>query len=95
LQKLKNLPEVIIAGDDLLATRIIRSLHELDIEAPRDIKVIGFDNIALASDFIPAITTLNPPIKDMIATAFDLVSGHNTRQKIYRFKPELICRESA
>jgi DNA-binding LacI/PurR family transcriptional regulator len=95
LQQVKIMPQAIIAGDDLLATRIIRALHELHIQVPRDIKVIGFDNIALASDFIPAITTLNPPIKDMIAAAFDLVSNPDTKKNIYRFTPELICRESA
>lgn len=95
LQQLTKLPEVIIAGDDLLATRIIRALHELNIRVPKDVKVVGFDNISLASDFIPAITTLNPPIKEMIAKAFDLVSDNKPVKKIYRFEPELICRESA
>lgn len=95
LQQLKKLPEVIIAGDDILATKIIRSLHELNIHVPKDVKVVGFDNISLAKDFIPALTTLNPPIKEMVKTAFDLVSTSKSGKKIYRFEPELICRESA
>lgn len=95
LQQLKKLPEVIIAGDDILATRIIRALHELNIQVPKDVKVVGFDNIALSNDFIPSLTTLNPPIKEMVKTAFDLVSNNKSNKKTYRFKPELICRESA
>ena len=95
LQQLKKLPDVLIAGDDILATKIIRALHELNIQVPRDIKVVGFDNISLASDFIPSLTTLNPPIIEMVKTAFDLVSNNKSSKKTYRFEPELICRESA
>lgn len=95
LQKMKSTSEVIIAGDDILGTMAIRALHELNIQVPKDIKVVGLDNITLARDFIPSITTLNPPIKEMITTAFDLVSNNKSGKKTYRFEPELICRESA
>lgn len=95
VQQLKKLPEVIIAGDDILATMVIRALHELNIQVPKDVKIVGFDNISLACNFIPSLTTLNPPIKEMVKTAFDLVSDRNPSKKIYRFEPELICRESA
>jgi DNA-binding LacI/PurR family transcriptional regulator len=92
---LKKLPDVIIAGDDIMATKVIRALHEINIQVPKDIKVVGFDNISLAGDFVPSLTTLNPPIKEMVATAFDLVSSQKSRKKTYKFEPELICRESA
>lgn len=95
IKQLKQLPDVIIAGDDIMATKIIRSLHELNIKVPEDVKVFGFDNISHARNFIPSLTTLNPPIKEMIQTAFDLVSSPKNSKETLRFTPELISRESA
>ncbi len=95
VKRLKSLPDVIIAGDDIMATKIIRSLHELNIKVPDDVKVFGFDNIAHSRNFIPSLTTLNPPIKEMIQAAFDLVSSPKASQETMRFTPELISRESA
>lgn len=95
VNNLKQLPNVIIAGDDIMATKIIRSLYEKGIQVPKDVKVFGFDNIMQAHTFIPSLTTVTPPIQEMVQKAFDLVSQAKPTKKTVKFVPELITRESA
>ena len=87
-------PEVLICGDDLLAVSVIRELHNLGIRVPQDIKVIGFDNIPIAEQFIPSITTIAPPLEEMIMKAFDVASSHKTSRNHHLFTPEMKIRES-
>lgn len=91
---LKEMPDLIIAGDDVMAMFVIRALHNSGIRVPDDVKVLGFDNISMASMFVPSITSINPPIKDMIEKAFDLVAADHKTPATYRFVPRLIERES-
>lgn len=95
LQILNPLPDIILAGDDVMATQIIRALHEKGISVPTDVKVLGFDNISLASHFIPTLSTVSPPLKDMLQKAFDVVSTNQGTTKTILFSPQLIARESA
>ena len=90
-----TMPDFIVAGDDMVAIQVIRCLHELGKNVPADVKVIGFDNITVANNFIPALTTLSPPIKEMARLAFDLASTHAISHKTLKFAPKLIIRESA
>lgn len=93
--KIQKLPDVIIAADDLIAFQVIRSLYESGISVPKDVKVIGFDNIPNARNFIPALTTLSPPIKEMVKLAFDIVAAPSTNDETIKFSPQIVDRESA
>ena len=94
IKKLQNLPDIIIAGDDIMAIKIIRSCHDAGISVPGDVKVIGFDDISHAHNFIPSLTTLKPPIREMVQMAFDLASDHTISAETLKFTPELVGRES-
>lgn len=91
---LKEQPDVLITGDDLLAVSAVRGLHNLGKSVPSDIKIIGFDNIPIAQNFIPSLTTLAPPLEEMISQAFEIATSHKVSHKTYLFIPELISRES-
>lgn len=91
---LKEKADALITGDDILAITAIRELHNLGLKVPGDIRVIGFDNIPIAHNFIPALTTLAPPLEEMISKAFEIATSHKTSRKTHLFIPELISRES-
>ena len=90
----KDKSDTLICGDDLLAVSAIRELHNLGINVPTGLKVIGFDNIPIAHNFIPSLTTLAPPLEEMISKAFEIATSNKVSQKTLRFTPELISRES-
>lgn len=58
---LNRAPEVtaIFAGADIVAIGAIQALHEMGLHVPRDVSVVGFDNIDSAAFITPALTTVH------------------------------------
>jgi LacI family transcriptional regulator len=59
----------VIAYNDQLAIGLLRGFHGARAKVPRDISVVGFDNIQLAEFVTPGLTTVAAPLKLMGATA--------------------------
>jgi LacI family transcriptional regulator len=59
----------VIAYNDQLAIGLIRGLDSARARVPRDLSVIGFDNVLLAELVTPGLTTVAAPLKLMGATA--------------------------
>jgi DNA-binding LacI/PurR family transcriptional regulator len=59
-QRLIKNPEVtaVFAGNDQMALGLLRLLHEAGREIPRDISIVGFDDIPEAAFFTPPLTTI-------------------------------------
>lgn len=53
------------ADNDLIATGAMRALKEAGYNVPKDIAVVGFDNIPLSSQIEPQLTTINVPKQQM------------------------------
>lgn len=91
-------PTAIFTGDDLLAVGAINGLRQLGLEVPRDVSVVGFDDIPVAKYFTPPLTTLRLPMWEMGVAAAEqlqeiLENGRRqTRQVI--FDVEMIVRSS-
>lgn len=51
----------ILAGNDLLALGALRSLRAHGISCPREVSVIGFNDMPFAEDFSPGLTTVRIP----------------------------------
>ncbi|MCZ0990631.1 LacI family DNA-binding transcriptional regulator [Streptomyces diastatochromogenes] len=49
----------VFAANDQMALGLLRALHERGKRVPQDVSVVGFDDIADASDFIPPLTTVH------------------------------------
>lgn len=60
-----ELPTAIIAANDLTAFGAIGAFRRHGLEVPRDISIVGFDDIAFASLIEPALTTVNLPRREM------------------------------
>jgi LacI family transcriptional regulator len=52
-------PSAIFACNDEIALGVIRAAHSLDLHIPRDLSIVGFDNIELACELQPALTTVH------------------------------------
>ena len=51
-------PTAVFCASDLLALGFISELSRHDIKVPEDVSVMGFDDIDLAEQFIPPLTTI-------------------------------------
>jgi Transcriptional regulators len=91
-------PTAIIAMNDLIATGLMTGFQERNISVPRDISIIGMDDIGIASMTAPRLTTLQQPFAQMAEAAVGaLYSRLNDRDLPNReviFEPRLIIRSS-
>jgi len=66
-------PTAIIAGNDLIALGVLRSARTLGLDCPRDLSVVGFNDMMFAEDFTPPLTTVRVPTVDMGQAAAKLL----------------------
>lgn len=59
------LPEAVFCANDLIALGLLAGLRERGIEVPRDVAVIGYDDIAGAEYFAPALSTVRQPFDEL------------------------------
>jgi DNA-binding LacI/PurR family transcriptional regulator len=65
----------VFCGDDVLAMGAIDACREAGLAVPRDIGLIGFNNMAMAAWPAYNLTTIHQPVADIIVTAVELVLG--------------------
>ncbi|SOH93759.1 LacI family transcriptional regulator [Monaibacterium marinum] len=62
-------PTAIICGNDVLAAGAIFAARKLGLDVPRDLSIVGFDDIDLARVTLPPLTTVRVPHRRMGRTA--------------------------
>jgi DNA-binding LacI/PurR family transcriptional regulator len=85
--------------NDTAAIGAIRAIQDVGLSCPRDISVIGFDDIIVAEYFNPRLTTVRQPLHKMGWTAAQmLIKRIQCPELTYPhevwFEPELVVRES-
>ncbi len=66
-------PHAVQAFSDAVAMGLIAGLHALGLAVPRDIAVVGFDDIQSAAWCLPALTTVAQPSRAIGAAAAELL----------------------
>jgi DNA-binding LacI/PurR family transcriptional regulator len=66
-QRLATVSDVtaVFAANDQMALGMLRALHEVGRQVPRDISIVGFDDIPEAQFFIPPLTTVRQDFNEM------------------------------
>ncbi|MNP77027.1 Ribose operon repressor [compost metagenome] len=49
----------------MIAASLIQVGHEFNKKIPEDIKIVGYDDINIASLIVPPLTTIKQPIEDI------------------------------
>lgn len=73
LLKLPDKPTAVFSCNDLMAIGALRILRKHNIKVPQQISIIGFDDIDMASEIVPALTTVAQPAVDLATCAADLL----------------------
>ncbi|MFC6018291.1 LacI family DNA-binding transcriptional regulator [Plantactinospora solaniradicis] len=98
LLTLPDRPTAIFAGSDMQAMGVLRAAWQLGLNVPRELSVIGYDNLPVAAWTVPALTTINQPLRDMAGTAtqmlLDLARGVGLSTSRVDLVTELVVRES-
>ncbi|MGK6354355.1 LacI family DNA-binding transcriptional regulator [Sphingomonas sp. DT-207] len=84
----------IIASSDLIALGAIRALRQAGLSVPRDVSVVGYDDMLLARLSTPALTTIRQDTqaagRKLVARILDAADDHPSE----RLPTDLIVRES-
>ncbi|MES2935465.1 MAG: LacI family DNA-binding transcriptional regulator [Pseudomonadota bacterium] len=66
-------PSAIFAVSDTLAIGVLSALRQLGKRVPQDVAVIGFDDISIAAQIDPGLTTIAQPMRALGETAAQLL----------------------
>ncbi|WP_417330957.1 LacI family DNA-binding transcriptional regulator [Halomonas cupida] len=67
-------PDAIFSANDLMALAVMEAArHEFCLSIPKDLSVIGFDDVPMAAWPSHSLTSLAQPVDDMIARATELL----------------------
>lgn len=61
LLKMKNPPTAIFAGNNLITLGTLETIHSLGLSIPKDVAVIGFDDMPWAISLNPPLTAVKQP----------------------------------
>jgi len=87
----------LVASNDDMAIGAARAFHQVGIAIPQQISLLSFDDIPIASYFIPTLTTVHVPVAEMIKETLNrLVNLLDGKQNAPQtpFRGKLILRES-
>ena len=82
-------PTAIFAANDDMAVGVIRVADRLGIKMPEQLSVAGFDDITLARQVYPALTTIRQPLSEMAELAAVTLIENKGRDKSSK-KAEII-----
>jgi DNA-binding LacI/PurR family transcriptional regulator len=66
----KPLPTAVICSNDLTAIGAITAIYEAGLSVPKDISIVGYDDIEISSAFNPALTTVRLSRAEIATRAF-------------------------
>ena len=100
LLELDDPPTALVTSTDLVAIGVLHAAYSRGRIVPRELSVVGFDDIPIAAHTAPALTTLRMPITEMVEEGVRLAVGFaedptSPREaRIQSFDPTLVVRES-
>ena len=93
-------PTAVLCSNDMTAIGVMRQSYEERISIPRDLSVVGFDDIRLAQFVLPPLTTVRMSQAELARLAFHALLSDVQRETPapngteYRPETSLVLRES-
>jgi len=99
LLSLPKRPTAVFARNDFTAVGAMTAIKEAGLSIPKDLAIVGFDDIPLAVHTVPPLTTVRQPMRLQGQLAAEMlvsrIAGKEPRQRTERIlNCELIIRES-
>ncbi|MEO3754040.1 substrate-binding domain-containing protein [Streptomyces sp. B6B3] len=98
LLRLPDPPTAVFTCNDGQALGVYRAAAEAGLNIPRDLSVVGFDDLPPTQWTVPPLTTVHQPLTEMAATAatmvISLAKGESLAQTRVELATELVIRDS-
>lgn len=99
LLMLEDIPTAIFVASDEMAIGAMRAILEKGFQIPRDVAVVGFDNVDMSGKVYPSLTTIGQPMYEMGAIGMRLLTkylqGESVKAGNVVLDYEFIQRESS
>lgn len=91
-------PDALFAAGDTIAVGALQAMREAGARCPDDVAIVGFDDIDVATQAVPRLTTMRQPVQQKGETAarvlIDLLEGRLEGPQHILLPTELVIRES-
>lgn len=100
LMRQRHRPTAVVCSNDMTAIGVMREAYDLGIVVPRDLSVVGFDNIRLSEFMSPPLTTVEMSQAELARIAFRALmedvgrDGTSEGRKEYPLNTNLVLRRS-
>ena len=98
-QRLIGSASAIFVANDQMALGVLRALHEAGLEIPREVSVVGFDDIPEAQYFTPPLTTVRQDFGEIgrrsVRLMLSMIESEDEAPSPPLVAPELVERSSA
>ncbi|WP_405117074.1 LacI family transcriptional regulator [Micromonospora sp. NBC_01405] len=93
-------PTAVFCANDLLALGVLQEMTQRGVRVPRDIAIVGYDDIEFAAAAAVPLSSVRQPREQLGRTAtqllLDEINDHGRHQHRHVvFQPELVVRESS
>jgi LacI family transcriptional regulator len=91
-------PTAIFAANDESALGVMKAANEMGLQIPRDLSLVGFDNIPEAAYANPGLTTVDQYIVQMgyiaVEMLVELIQGDALQDDVYKITTGFVIRDS-
>ena len=90
-------PTAVLATNDLMAVGALQAAHAAHVRVPKDLSIIGFDDLPIAAMVHPPLSTIRHPRREVAARAFDRLQQVLQGKKAAAdtpLHPHLVVRDS-
>jgi LacI family transcriptional regulator len=98
LLSLQKRPTALIAINDLLAIGAMRAAADKGLQIPKDLSIVGYDNIRFSNYLVPRLTTVSKDATEVGREAVKLLLARlkepDRPHQVLDFSPRVILRES-
>ncbi|MGA3106564.1 MAG: LacI family DNA-binding transcriptional regulator [Terriglobales bacterium] len=100
LNAMPDPPSAVLCSNDMTAIGVMRAAFDLSLNVPRDLSVIGFDDIRLAQFMTPPLTTVQMSQTEIASLSFSGLldslepSRYGSERQVYPLKTKLVLRHS-
>jgi len=98
LLSLPQAPTAVLCANDSMALGSLRQLTGEGIKVPEQMSVLGFDDIDVAAQINPALTTIKAPVEEIAETCIcmldHLIKGEKLENRHVALSAELVIRQT-
>ncbi|MGM0568636.1 MAG: substrate-binding domain-containing protein, partial [Elusimicrobiota bacterium] len=94
----RQMPSAVFCANDLMALGAIKAIKEKKLSVPRDISIVGFDDLVISEYFDPPLTSVRQPLfhigKEALITLTGIINKEKKVPQQIEIETRLIKRKS-